>query len=96
MKLHMLTLAAALVASVAASTTAIAQEKLGLRLDYSIYGTHAPFYLGIDKGFWWVPSSYNEWNVIFWGLFIYLTTLPSMFLAWREPDREEEAELAHA
>lgn len=52
MKLHIFTIAAALVASVAANTTAIAQEKLGLRLDYSLYGTHAPFYLGIDKGFY--------------------------------------------
>ncbi|MGI6850686.1 ABC transporter substrate-binding protein [Mesorhizobium sp. 1B3] len=52
MKLRILTIAAAMAASVAASASAIAQEKLGLRLDYSIYGTHAPFYLGIDKGFY--------------------------------------------
>ncbi|HWK68801.1 MAG TPA: ABC transporter substrate-binding protein [Rhizobiaceae bacterium] len=52
MKLRILTTAAALAVSVVAGTSAIAQERLGLRLDYSIYGTHAPFYLGIDRGFY--------------------------------------------
>jgi NitT/TauT family transport system substrate-binding protein len=52
MKLRILTIAAAVAASIAVSASAIAQERLGLRLDYSIYGTHAPFYLGIDKGFY--------------------------------------------
>ncbi len=52
--------------------------------------------LGIDLGLWWVPSTYDEWNLIFWGLFIYLTTLPSAFLAWREPDRLDDLELQHA
>ena len=52
MKLRIFTIAAALAASVAAGTSAFAQEKLGLRLDYSLYGTHAPFYLGIEKGFY--------------------------------------------
>ncbi|MGS1110182.1 ABC transporter substrate-binding protein [Achromobacter anxifer] len=33
-----------------AAGAASAQEKLSLRLDYSIYGTHAPLYYGIDKG----------------------------------------------
>src|ERR1041384_319963 len=30
--------------------SAQAQSKLNLRLDYSIYGTHAAFYLGVEKG----------------------------------------------
>src|SRR4051812_6852752 len=30
--------------------SAQAQMKLNLRLDYSLYGTHAAFYLGIEKG----------------------------------------------
>lgn len=46
--------------------------------------------LGIDQGWWWVPTTYNEWNGIFWGLFILTTSLPAAFLSWREPDREEE------
>jgi hypothetical protein len=49
--------------------------------------------LGLDLGIWWVPSTYNEWNLIFWGLFIYLMTLPSAFLVWREPDRADDLEL---
>ena len=28
----------------------MAQSKLNLRLDYSLYGTHAAFYLGVDSG----------------------------------------------
>lgn len=52
MKLRFIAIAAALAASVAASASAVAQEKLGLRLDYSIYGTHAPFYLGVENGFY--------------------------------------------
>jgi NitT/TauT family transport system substrate-binding protein len=49
-KLHILIVVAALAVSVAAGSSAMAQDKLGLRLDYSIYGTHAPFYLGIEDG----------------------------------------------
>lgn len=52
--------------------------------------------LGLDLGLWWVPSTYDEWNIIFWGLFIYLMTLPSAFLAWREPDRSDEMEFQRA
>lgn len=33
-----------------AAGAAGAQEKITLRLDYSIYGTHAPFYYGVEKG----------------------------------------------
>jgi NitT/TauT family transport system substrate-binding protein len=32
------------------SGSAYAQTKLNLRLDYSLYGTHAAFYLGVDRG----------------------------------------------
>lgn len=52
--------------------------------------------LGLDLGIWWVPSTYNEWTIIFWGLFIYLMTLPSAFLVWREPDRTDDLELQDA
>jgi NitT/TauT family transport system substrate-binding protein len=51
MKLHRtLSLTAALAAAFFASVQAQAQDKISFRLDYSIYGTHAPFYLGIEKG----------------------------------------------
>ncbi|WKW11560.1 hypothetical protein Strain138_000815 [Pseudogemmatithrix spongiicola] len=52
--------------------------------------------LGIDLKLWWVPSTYDEWNIIFSGLFIYLLTLPSAILAWREPDRHDDPELLRA
>jgi NitT/TauT family transport system substrate-binding protein len=34
----------------AGAGSAHAQSKLNLRLDWSLYGTHAAFYLGVDKG----------------------------------------------
>jgi len=55
--------------------------------------------LGVDKSLWWVPKTYNEWNTVFWGAIVMTLTLPSAFLAWREPDRvddREEDEQAHA
>ena len=52
--------------------------------------------LGIDLGWWWVPTTYREWNDIFWGLFLLTMSLPSAFLVWREPDRAEEAQLVMA
>ncbi|MBK7905037.1 MAG: hypothetical protein IPJ78_00575 [Gemmatimonadetes bacterium] len=52
--------------------------------------------LGIDLGWWWVPTTYREWNDIFWGLFLLTMSLPSAFLVWREPDRAEEALLVMA
>jgi len=55
--------------------------------------------LGVDKSLWWVPKTYNEWNMVFWGAIVMTLALPSAFLAWREPDRvddREEDEQAHA
>lgn len=48
--------------------------------------------IGVDKGLWWIPRTYNEWNYVFWGLFILTTSLPAAFLSWREPDRAHEAD----
>lgn len=45
-------IALAFTASLLAHGIAHAQDKVSLRLDYSLYGTHAPFYLGIEKGFY--------------------------------------------
>lgn len=33
-----------------ASSLAVAADKVSFRLDWTFYGTHAPFYLGIDRG----------------------------------------------
>lgn len=44
----------------------------------------AIIYLAIaaDKG-GWVPSTYGEFGALFWGLFIYASMLPSLFLVWQ-------------
>jgi hypothetical protein len=34
-----------------------------------------------DKGFW-VPSSYNAFNGLFWGVFLYASVLPTAVLSW--------------
>ena len=31
----------------------------------------------------WVPTSYDEYNGLFWGVFLYSSTLPTASLAWR-------------
>ena len=35
-----------------------------------------------DKG-GWVPTSFDEYNGLFWGVFLYAFTLPTACLAWR-------------
>lgn len=45
--------------------------------------------IGVDKSLWWIPTSYNEWNDVFWGLFIVTLNLPAALLSWREPDRND-------
>lgn len=52
MKMRFFQVAAALAASVVMSASAMAQDRISFRLDYSIYGTHAPFYLAIENGFY--------------------------------------------
>jgi hypothetical protein len=37
--------------------------------------------LASDFG-WWLPRSYDAFNAIFWGVFLYSTLLPTVFLAW--------------
>lgn len=38
--------------------------------------------IGTDKGLW-VPDSYEEYNGLFWGAFLYTSMLPSASLAWQ-------------
>lgn len=45
--------------------------------------------IGTDKGFWWIPSTYNEWNDLIWGAFLLTLNLPSAFLMWRAPDADD-------
>lgn len=35
-----------------------------------------------DQG-WWVPSTYEHFNALFWGAFAYCFLLPGFFLAWQ-------------
>ena len=35
-----------------------------------------------DKG-GWVPTNFDEYNGLFWGVFLYAFTLPTACLAWR-------------
>jgi predicted small integral membrane protein len=42
------------------------------------------FYAAVASDFgWWMPRSYDAFNAIFWGFFLYVTLLPTVFLAWR-------------
>jgi hypothetical protein len=34
-----------------------------------------------DKGLWF-PDSYEEYNGVFWGLFLYASVLPTTLLSW--------------
>lgn len=38
--------------------------------------------IGTDKGFW-VPDTYEKYNGLFWGAFLYTSMLPSASLAWQ-------------
>lgn len=38
--------------------------------------------IGTDKGLW-VPDSYEEYNGLFWGVFLFTSMLPSASLAWQ-------------
>lgn len=50
-----------------------------------IYGAIAADFGG------WVPTTYDEWNGLFWGLFLYVTLLPTARLAWTmDPGGDEE------
>lgn len=43
----------------------------------------AIFYCGVasDAG-WWLPRSYDAFNALFWGAFLYAVLLPAALLAW--------------
>lgn len=52
----------------------------------------AIFYAGVavDAG-GWVPTTYDEFNGVFWGVFLYATVLPSAVIAWKLGDAEQAA-----
>ncbi|HIG23743.1 MAG TPA: hypothetical protein EYG02_03530 [Henriciella marina] len=53
-------------------------------------------YLGIVSdaqaklGWLWTPTTFDHWNAIFWGAFLYATLLPTVWIAWtvRAPDHD--------
>jgi hypothetical protein len=50
------------------------------------------FYAGVavDAG-GWVPTAYDEFNGLFWGVFLYANVLPSAVIAWKLGNAEEAA-----
>lgn len=40
----------------------------------------------------WVPSTYDHWNAIFWGMFVYAAVLPTAYLAWAGPAPLDDAD----
>lgn len=41
------------------------------------------FYAAVASDFgWWLPRSYDEFNALFWGAFLYSVLLPATILAW--------------
>lgn len=50
----------------------------------------AIFYAGAatDAGLW-LPREFDEWNGVFWGVFLYSSLLPTLFLAWTLSDEED-------
>jgi hypothetical protein len=45
--------------------------------------------IATDKG-GWVPTTFDQFNGLFWGVFLYTSTLPTACLAWRlDPSAEE-------
>lgn len=47
----------------------------------------AIFYGGVasDTGMW-IPTEFEHWNGLFWGVFLYSSLLPTTFLAWTLSD----------
>ena len=44
----------------------------------------------------WVPTTYDHWNVIFWGAMLYAVVLPTTYLAWAGPAPLDEEETVGA
>ena len=43
-------------------------------------------YIASDSKMGWLPQSNLELQAVFWGIFIFVTTLPAALIAWLEPD----------
>lgn len=38
----------------------------------------------------WIPTTYDHWNALFWGLFMLVMTLPVAFLSMEQDPKEED------
>ena len=63
------------------------------RLSYALFSSLAAlgilyWYLATDakKLGLWLPSTSNELNAVFWGVWLLMVSLPTAVLAWTEPD----------
>ncbi|ADI15602.1 hypothetical protein [Truepera radiovictrix] len=43
-------------------------------------------YLAADSGLFWLPQTSSERQAVFWGVWLFVTTLPAAVLCWLEPD----------
>lgn len=75
------------------------EMQLRLRSVQSAYGTItliallAVIYFAIASDTrLWVPRSYDGYNGLFWGVFLYAWVLPTAFVAWRLDESTEPAE----
>ncbi|WP_037500089.1 hypothetical protein [Sphingomonas jaspsi] len=48
------------------------------------------FAIGGEAGLW-IPRTYDHFNALFWGIFLYASLLPTFFLVW---NRQSASELA--
>ena len=74
------------------------EMQLRLRATTAAYGMFAALVLaGVVYGAlaadfgWWIPRTYNEFNGLFWGVFLYATLLPTAVLVW-SPELAEHDE----
>lgn len=42
--------------------------------------------IALSSDAFWLPRSINALNAVFWGLWLFVTTVPIAVLAWTEPD----------
>lgn len=54
-------------------------------LGIGLYG-----YIASDSKTWWLPQSSLELQGVFWGLWLFVMTLPAALIAWLEPDGLED------
>lgn len=71
------------------------QRHRATSLAYSLFSgitLTAVLYAALANDFgWWLPTSYDNYNFLFWGGFLYAVLLPATVLAWTTPPEPEAA-----